>query len=89
MTLSDTATRILVIGAQGQIARELARAALPSGFAVETAGRPALDIARRDAVMAAVERARPALVVNAAAHTAVDRAETEPEAARAINADGP
>jgi len=89
VTLTDTATRILVIGAQGQIARELERAALPSGFALRTAGRATLDIARRDAVMEAVVRERPALVVNAAAYTAVDRAETEPEAARAINADGP
>jgi len=89
VTLTDTATRILVIGAQGQIARELERAALPSGFVLRTAGRPALDIAHRDAVMEAVARERPALVVNAAAYTAVDRAEAEPEAAHAINADGP
>lgn len=89
VTLTDTATRILVIGAQGQIARELERAALPSGFVLRTAGRATLDIARRDAVMEAVARERPALVVNAAAYTAVDKAESEPDLAFAINATAP
>jgi dTDP-4-dehydrorhamnose reductase len=52
-------------------------------------GHGDLDVTDRDAVRRAVDRYRPALIVNAAAYTAVDRAESEPEAAFAVNADGP
>jgi dTDP-4-dehydrorhamnose reductase len=50
--------------------------------------RRQLDITDRDAVSAAVRAAQPDLIINAAAYTAVDRAESEPELARAVNADG-
>lgn len=82
------AVRILVVGSQGQVARELARAALPAGWSVETVGRPALDVADRAAVLDRVLASGASVVVNAAAYTAVDRAESEPELAHAVNADG-
>lgn len=78
---------ILITGAQGQVGRELvARAA---GRRVVGLGREALDITDPASVRQALADFRPALVVNAAAYTAVDRAESEPAMAFAVNADGP
>ena len=79
-------TGILVIGSQGQLATALAAA---GGPAVRRLGRPALDFDRPDSVVAALREAAPALVVNAAAWTAVDAAEADPLAARRANRDGP
>jgi dTDP-4-dehydrorhamnose reductase len=76
---------ILVVGRSGQLATELSRYRWPAGTHVVALGRPELDIADRVAVLGAVERTAPSLVINAAAYTAVDRAEAEPEAAFAVN----
>jgi dTDP-4-dehydrorhamnose reductase len=81
--------KILVAGRNGQLAVELLRAAWPAGTRITALGREKLNIAERDAVAAAVTREMPDLIINAAAYTAVDRAETEPEAAFAVNRDGP
>lgn len=78
---------VLVIGRTGQLARSLTTAQAP-GLTVQTCGRPQLDLTRPDSLEAAVDAYHPALVVNAAAYTAVDAAETEPEAAFALNRDG-
>ena len=77
---------ILVTGGAGQLAQALARAR-PDGLAV--VGRPGFDFDRPETVAAAVRDARPALVINAAAFTAVDAAETDSAAARRANAEGP
>ena len=82
------AQRILLIGSAGQLGFELARV-LPSHGDVIALDRAALDLADADALIAAVRGARPQLIVNAAAYTAVDRAESEMEAADAINARAP
>ncbi|MEM7225588.1 MAG: dTDP-4-dehydrorhamnose reductase [Pseudomonadota bacterium] len=79
---------LLVFGAGGQLGRELLRAAPPAGYRVQGATRGDADITRDDQVAAAIDRTRPALVINAAAYTAVDKAESEPEAAFAVNRDG-
>jgi dTDP-4-dehydrorhamnose reductase len=79
---------ILVTGAQGQIGFELARLLSPHGDVVAT-DRAMLDLADPDAIVAAVRGARPALVVNAGAYTAVDRAETETASALAVNGRAP
>ncbi len=81
--------KLLVLGANGQVGFELRRAALPAGMTMTALDRAGLDIARREDVFAAVARERPDLVINAAAYTAVDRAETETEAAFAANAAAP
>ncbi len=81
--------RLLVTGAQGQLGRELLLRGQRQGFAVTGLGRAELDIADAAAVERAVAAAAPQIVVNAAAYTAVDLAESEPERAFAINADGP
>lgn len=81
--------KLLVTGGDGQVGFELRRAVLPAGWNLIAVDRAALDITRRDAVLAAVARERPDLVVNTAAYTAVDKAESEPEAAFAANAAAP
>jgi dTDP-4-dehydrorhamnose reductase len=79
---------ILVTGAQGQLGFELARLLAPMGR-VLALDRAALDLSDADAIVGTVRRAKPALIVNAGAYTAVDRAEAEPELARAVNARAP
>ncbi len=77
---------ILVTGGTGQLATGLATAA---GTSVRRIGRPAFDFDRPETLRAALESAAPALVVNAAAYTAVDAAESDAEAAYRTNRDGP
>ena len=79
---------ILLTGAAGQLGFELARLLTAHGE-VEALDRAALDLADADAVSAAVRRVRPQIIVNAAGYTAVDRAESEPALADAINARAP
>lgn len=79
--------RVLVLGSSGQVA--MALAALHSReFDIACAGRPSLDLTMPATIDAAIASHRPDLVVNAAAYTAVDRAESEPDAAHALNATG-
>ena len=80
---------ILVIGRIGQVGHELARARWPAGLSAEFADRDQVDLARADEVRRLVEATRPRLVINAAAFTAVDEAQSKPEAAFAVNRDGP
>ncbi len=79
---------VLVFGAAGQIGRELVGQAWPDGVRAVGADRGTADITDRAAVAQVVARLRPDLVVNAAAYTAVDKAEQEPERAFAVNRDG-
>ncbi len=81
--------RLLILGCAGQIGHELTRAVLPAGFARTAIDRGELDLTQREAVFAEFARARPEIVINAAAYTAVDRAESEPDAAWAANAEAP
>lgn len=83
-----TAPRLLVIGRSGQLAVSLA--GLQTGAAsLVCRGREAFDLTSATSVRALVAAERPAAILNAAAYTAVDRAESEPEAAYAVNRDGP
>jgi len=79
---------ILVTGANGQVGFELVRLLRPHGDVI-AADREKLDLAEPDAVVGAVRGARPALIVNAGAYTAVDRAESEVALAQAVNARAP
>jgi dTDP-4-dehydrorhamnose reductase len=79
---------ILVTGAQGQLGFELARLLLPYGDVIAT-DRATLDLADPDAIVSAVRGAKPTLIVNAGAYTAVDLAETETALARAVNGRAP
>jgi dTDP-4-dehydrorhamnose reductase len=80
---------LLVLGAAGQIGRELCRLSWPAPYQIVGVDRAGVDISREEAVADAVRRERPDIIINAAASTAVDRAESEPEAAFAVNAAAP
>lgn len=80
--------KILVPGANGQVGRELVRCGAERGIEVVGLGRAELDVTDAAAVRRAVETHAPGAVVNAAAYTAVDRAEEEPALAFAVNRDG-
>ena len=79
---------VLVTGRHGQIASALKGALTRAGFGVVLAGRPECDIADSGAVRRAIAEARPALVINPAAYTAVDKAEDDVDATFAVNRDG-
>jgi dTDP-4-dehydrorhamnose reductase len=80
--------KILVLGSGGQVGSEVMAATWPSGIAVEGLAHAELDIADDRAIQRTIAAARPDLVVNAAAYTAVDRAEAESGAAFSVNRDG-
>jgi dTDP-4-dehydrorhamnose reductase len=80
---------LLIIGRQGQLAQGLARQAHTRNISHVALGRPDLDLTAAHAVEAALDTHRPQLVINAAAYTAVDKAESEAEPAFALNRDGP
>lgn len=80
--------KVLVTGRDGQLARSLAeRAVSYPELALQFLARPALDLAVPGSAAAAILAVRPDLVVSAAAYTAVDKAEQEPDFARRINAE--
>jgi dTDP-4-dehydrorhamnose reductase len=80
--------RILLTGSSGQVGRELLRALAPLGQ-ISAPTRDQLDLASPDAIVRAVREAAPDLVVNAAAYTAVDRAEAEADLAMQVNGKAP
>lgn len=79
--------RLAVIGTQGQLARSLAELS-GDGVSVTCIGRPLLDLAQPETVAAALDGLPADILVNAAAYTAVDRAESDPDPAFRINRDG-
>jgi dTDP-4-dehydrorhamnose reductase len=84
--------KILLLGCDGQVGWELQRSLQPLGevVALDFQSRDlAADFSKPDALAATVQAVKPDLIVNSAAHTAVDKAESEPELAQKINADGP
>ena len=81
-------SRALVLGAGGQLGRALVDAA-PAHISVTGLTRAECDIANREAVEGCLNQLDPQVVINAAAYTAVDDAEENPELAFATNADGP
>lgn len=80
---------ILVFGRNGQVARELALVAQEQGRTLIFAGRDALDLTDPGAVDGLIARLAPRAVINAAAYTAVDRAERDQAPAFALNRDAP
>ena len=81
--------RLVVTGREGQVATALARLDGCEGVQVIRLGRPELDLERPETIAPALQAARPDVVVSAAAYTAVDQAEREPETARRVNAVAP
>lgn len=80
--------RILIVGAAGQVGVELQRSFADFG-SITAVDRESVDLAVPDQVRELVNRAKPTLILNAAAYTAVDQAEAEGELATAINAEAP
>lgn len=81
-------TPILLLGKDGQVGWQLQRSLAPLG-SVTAVGRGECDLAEPDRLRELVRALRPRIIVNAAAYTAVDRAESEPELALRINAQAP
>jgi dTDP-4-dehydrorhamnose reductase len=82
--------KILLLGKNGQVGWELQRALAPLGELIaldfDSPGPLGADFSKPESLAATVRAVAPQIIVNAAAHTAVDKAESEPELARAINA---
>ncbi|MGK7933086.1 MAG: dTDP-4-dehydrorhamnose reductase [Microcystaceae cyanobacterium] len=81
-------TNILLIGADGQVGTEL-KASLSQLGEVYPFTRSTLDLTQDEQISATIQEINPQLIVNAAAYTAVDKAESEPELAHQINAIAP
>lgn len=85
--------KILLLGQNGQVGWELQRALAPLGELVgcdfDSPGALKADFAQPESLRALIRTVAPDLIVNSAAHTAVDKAESEPEFARALNATAP
>jgi dTDP-4-dehydrorhamnose reductase len=86
--MTSSAMKILITGAGGQVGRMLLETK-PANVEAIACTHADLDIGGGDAVRECIRRHRPAVIINAAAYTAVDKAESEPDAARRINATGP
>ncbi len=82
-------TNVLVFGAQGQLGRALRSSAWPRGWEARFLNRHDCDLTDFSAVRAAILQEKPDLIINAAAYTAVDLAESEPDVAWAVNALAP
>ena len=85
--------KILLLGMNGQVGWELHRSLAPLGELIaldfDSPAPLTADFSQPEALVPLVRAARPDVIVNAAAHTAVDKAESEPDLARAINAAAP
>ncbi|MFC6337394.1 SDR family oxidoreductase, partial [Pseudomonas karstica] len=84
----STPLKILISGQHGQVSKELQQRLQGLGELI-VLGRDQLDLTQPEQIRAQVRAHRPGLIINAAAHTAVDQAESEPEIAFAINATAP
>jgi dTDP-4-dehydrorhamnose reductase len=80
--------KILLIGKNGQVGWELQRSLAPLGEVIAI-GSQDLDLAQADKIRTLVDEVQPQLIVNAAAYTAVDQAESEPDLAMAVNGIAP
>ena len=99
LTVENAEPRILVLGVNGQVGWELLSTLRGLGRIIPAARGPermtaagrslSLDIADADALRAALQAVQPQLIINAAAYTAVDKAESEPELAFQVNAAAP
>ena len=80
--------KTLVLGSNGQLGQALADTT-PGGATIVGLDLPELDITSAEALLAVCRKTKPDVIINAAAYTAVDKAESEPELASKVNVDGP
>ena len=81
--------KVVITGANGQLGRELVREARRADVVAQPFDRRQLDITDKNRIKQVLAGLSPAVVINAAAYTDVDRAEDEPDRAQAVNAEGP
>lgn len=84
----STWSRILLLGKNGQVGWELQKTLAPLGFVIGW-DQNEMDLANPDGIHAGINEIKPDLIVNAAAYTTVDKAESEPELAMAVNGAAP
>jgi dTDP-4-dehydrorhamnose reductase len=80
--------KVIITGANGQVGRALLRS-VPAQVSAAGLAHAQLDVGDAQAVMGSIQSQRPDLIINAGAYTAVDKAESEPEAAERANTAGP
>jgi len=80
--------RLIATGKQGQLVRSLAERCAARGVELVVVGRPEMDLTDIASVWRAIESAKGDVIINSAAYTAVDKAESEPDVAMAVNRDG-
>ena len=88
LDLPAVTMRVLIAGAAGQVAQSMTECAKSADIDTIALGRPTLDLTAPEVIDEVIDRTEPNVVVNAAAYTAVDKAESDEAAAYAINADG-
>ncbi len=81
--------KVVITGANGQLGQELCRLGQTADFEVHSLNRQHLDITNESLIQQVFKRISPSLVINAAAYSHVDRAESEPDIAFAVNKSGP
>jgi len=81
--------KVIVTGSNGQVGKELCKKGKECGFDIAALDLPDFDITDEEAVDEAVSRDNIFAVINAAAYTAVDKAESEPDTAFRVNQKGP
>jgi dTDP-4-dehydrorhamnose reductase len=87
--MSDKTMRILVTGVSGQVGWEIIRKDRLTDLTIIGLDRSACDLSDSQTISRTIEKYSPELIINCAAYTAVDKAETEPEIAFSVNRDGP
>lgn len=80
--------KVLVTSAKGQVGSELIQQGYRPGIQMLALGHAELDITQQNTVHSSIQTEQPDIIINEAAYTAVDQAESEPELAYAINRDG-
>lgn len=81
--------KVLLFGANGQVGTELRRLLTAPEFTLTSLDRAAVDLTDEAALRQTIRNAAPEIIINAAAYTAVDKAESEPELAYTVNANAP
>lgn len=87
--MSTHSRPILVFGCKGQVGSQVCQLLLQKGYEIVTADREECDLSVPDAIHKIINSSNPQAIINAAAYTAVDRAESEPSVAETINAVAP
>ncbi len=86
--MTNSLAKVLITGGNGQIAHSLARHPLKSSLQLISCSRKDLDITNIDSIQNEIEKYHPSIIINTAAYTAVDKAESERELAKRANVDG-